>query len=179
MKKLLLTLLLIPVFIFCGCGSQSAALKRLSEETAAQINENTNLELKFLEDVKEKDFSFLVRDVGWEGADGYYNSGYQEGDIHYVQYVVTAYPDYADGGSVVTRITCTDPYITFFGGYTVNDSEELIEYLTSDGFKIAEKISDNNLRIKKGKITISFIENTEFKGIVFMCDISNRKGIVF
>ena len=179
MKKLLLILLLIPVFIFCGCGSQSAALKRLSEETAAQINENTTLELKFLEDVKEKDLSFLVPQYGWEGADGYYNSGYQEGDIHYVQYVVTAYPDYADGGSVVTRITCTDPYITFFGGYTVNDREALIEYLTNDGYTIDENDSGTLVRAKKGKITVSVFEGDGYNEVAFMYEVSNRKGIVF
>lgn len=151
----------------------------LTEETAAQINEDTNLQLKFLENVGGKDLSFLVPQDGWFGARGYLNSGYEEGDIYYVQYVITAYPDYADGGSVVTEIVCTDPNITFFGGYTINDREELIDYLLNDGFEITDKYSDTHLKVKKGKITISFFENTEFKEIMFMYEVSNRLGIDF
>ena len=181
MKKLLFVLCLIPVLLFCGCvEKQDKVLKMLTEETAAQINEDTNLQLKFLENVGGKDLSFLVPQDGWFGARGYLNSGYEEGDIYYVQYVITAYPDYADGGSVVTEIVCTDPNITFFGGYTVNDSEQLIEYLSNDGYAVEDGNSIGTLvRAKKGKITISFFIGDGYNEVMFMYEVGNRKGIVF
>ena len=178
MKKLLFTLL-IPLLLFCGCTDNGA------QRIAAQINENTNLELGFLEDVSEKDLSSLVLQNDWFGGTGYYNSGYVEGDIHYVFYLVTAYPDYADGGSYVTRITCTDPDVTFFGGYTVNDSEELFKYLAGEGFTVKE-YSETFLQAKKGKFIISFFEGAENffddaknKTITFYYQISNRNKIDF
>ena len=152
----------------------------LTEETAAQINEETNLELKFLENVGGKDLSFLVPQDGWFGATGYYNSGYEEGDIYYVQYVITAYPDYADGGSVVTQIVCTDPNITFFGGYTVNDSEQLIEYLSNNGYTLLESNSSGTLvRFEKGRIKITFLEGDGYNEVMFMYEVGNRLGMVF
>ena len=173
MKKLLFALYLLPVLLFCGCSDKSA------EKVADEINKNATFELKFLEDVSGKDLSSLVPDYGWFGADGYYNSGYKEGDEHYVQYLVSAYPDYADGGSYVTRITCTDPDVTFFGGYTVNDSEQMIEYLSNDGYTIDNNDSGTLVRAKKGKITISFFAGDEYREVMFMYEVGNRKGINF
>ena len=173
MKKLLFSLFLIPALLFCGCTDKRA------EKIADEINKDTTLELKFLENISGKDLSFLVPDYGWFGADGYYNSGYEEGDIYYVQYVITAYPDYADGGSVVTQIVCTDPNITFFGSYTVNDSEQLIEYLSNDGYTIDNNDSGTLVRAKKGRITISFFEGDGYNEVMFMYEVGNRKGIVF
>ena len=162
MKKLLFVLCLIPVFLFCGCTDKHA------EKIAAQINENTTLELGFLQDVSGTDLSSLVLEASWRGAVGYYNSGYEEGDMHYVFYLVTSYPDYANGGSFVSRITCTDPTVTFFGGYTVNDSKELIEYLSGEGFKIRGEYPDTMVQAKKGNIIISFVHETEYNVITFL-----------
>ena len=180
MKKFLFTLFLIPLFLFCGCiEKQQKTLERLTEETAAQINENTNFELKFLENVAEKDLSFLVPDYDWFGADAYHNSGYQEGDIHYVHYLVTAYPDYADGGSVVTQIICTDPSVTFFGGYTVENCDALFLYLSGEGFEIINSGDSPSSLTSATKDKISITYDSISKKITFTYEVSNREGIVF
>lgn len=171
MKKLILVLCLLPVLLFCGCTD--------AKKIAELINSNATFELGFLEDVSEKDLSSLVPDYGSFGSDVYYNSGYSEGDIHYVCYVVRAYPDYADGGKVVTQIVCTDPAVTFFGGYTVNDSEELFEYLAGEGFKITGEYSGTFVQAKKDKFIITFSDDEEYKVMNFYYRVSNRNGIIF
>lgn len=179
MKRLLFALFLIPALLFCGCEDKYPQNDKDAERIAAEINKNTTLELGFLEYVSGKNLSYLVPDYGWFGASGYYNSGYQEGDIHYVQYLITAYPDCADSGSYVTRIECTDPAVTFFDGYTVNNSEELIEYLSNDGYEIDGNDLNTFVKAKKGRITISFFEGDGYNKVMFMYDVSNRTGMIF
>ena len=176
MKKLLFALSLIPALAFFSCpNNQPTAEERIAEE----INKNTTLELKFLEDVSEKDLSAFVPDYDIFGGFLYYNSGYEEGDEYYVRYLVSAYPDYADGGSVVTRIDCTDPNVTFFDGCTVENCDALFGYLSGEGFEIINS-GDNPSSVTNatnGKITVS--HDSKSKIITFSYEVSNRDGIVF
>ena len=144
-----------------------------------EITKNTTFELHFLEDVSKKDLSFLVDDIGWFGASGYYNSGYKEGDKHYVHYLVTAYPDYADGGSYVTRIICTDPNVTFFDGCTVEDCSKLFLYLSGEGFEIVNSGDSPSSVTCATKGAVSITHDSISKKIIFSYSVSNRDGIVF
>ena len=174
MKKPFFALFLIPALLFCGCIDNSS-----TEKTKQEINKNATFELNFLEDVSEKDLSSLVPDLGWFGADAYYNSGYTEGDEHYVHYLITAYPDYADGGSVVTRIICTDPQVTFFDGCTVENCGALFDYLSDEGFELIATDDDPSSVTSASNGKISVIYYNLLKKIVFNYEVGNRDGIVF
>lgn len=176
MKKLLFALFLIPTLLFYGCSDNQ---QTTAENIASEINKNTTLELKFLEDVSVKDLSSLVPDYDWLGADGYYNSGYVEGDEHYVFYLVTAYPDYADGGSVVTRIECTDPNVTFFDGCTVENCNALFLYLSGEGFEIINSGDDPSSITSATNGKIRVVHDSKTKMITFSYEVSNRDGIIF
>ena len=176
MKKLLFALLLTPAILFCGCADNQPAT---AEKIADKINENTTLELKFLEDVSGKDLSAFVPEYDIFGAFVYFNSGYKDGDEHYVRYLVSAYPDYADGGSVVTRIDCTDPNVTFFDGCTVENCDALFLYLSGEGFGIIRSDDEPSsvTNATNGKIRIT--HDSILKKITFSYEVSNRDGIVF
>lgn len=167
-----LILALTASFSFAGCKGKGL-------DSAEKINKNTTLELGFLEDVSKKDLSSLTPDLGWFGANGYYNSGYVEGDKYYVHYLITAYPDYADGGSVVTRIICTDPNVTFFDGCTVENCGALFDYLSDEGFVTVATDDDPSsaTNASKGAITVSYFPL--IKKIVFYYEVGNRNGIIF
>ena len=166
---LIASVLVIPICLLCAC-------KDNGKKIAAEINRDTTLELGFLENVEGKDLSFLVTQDGVFGGYGYYNSGYQEGDTYYVRYTVTAYPDYADGGKVVTHIECTDPEVKFFGGNTVNDCSAMFNSLKSKGFKV--EYFDSSTRASKGNVTITNYLMGE-KSVIFSYKVGNRQGIVF
>lgn len=176
MKKLLLGLFLIPAFLFCGCtANQPTATERI----AAEINKNSTFELKFLEDVSGKDLSAFVPEYDIFGAFVYFNSDYKAGDEHYVRYLVSAYPDYADGGSVVTRIDCTDPSVTFFDGCTVENCNALFLYLSGEGFEIINSDDDPSsvTSASNGKIIVT--HDNISKKITFSYEVGNRDGIDF
>ena len=178
MKKILSAVLIftsIFVLLLCGCPAEDKKHLRIANE----INRNTTLELGFLENVEGKDLSSLVPQYGWFGADGYYNSGYTEGDEYYVNYVISAYPDYADGGQYVTRIVCTDPNVIFFGDNTLNNCEGMFEWLSDEGFEIISTDDDPSSVISAYKNHIKITYDRRFNEIVFNFEVSNRKGMEF
>lgn len=152
-------------------------------EDVEKINKNSTFELKFLEDVENKDLSGFDYHPGF-GVTGYSNPKYSGSttfshDI-IVQYDVTAYPDYADGGHFVTSIYCSDPEVTFFDGYTVASGKELVQALTEAGYQTKLfGTSASGLPIYdaiKGNIKICYIQNDSF---YIRYDVSNRDGIMF
>ena len=179
MKRLLFSLLLLPALILCGCADEYPSNDKEAERIAGEINKNATWELGFLEDAEGKDLSSLVKEIGWEGADGYYNHGFKEGDEHYVFYLISAYPDYADKRSAVTRIECTDPAVTFFGGCTVENCEELFLYLSGEGFEIinSDDFPGSVTSATKGNIRIT--HDSKSQKISFYYEVSNRDGIIF
>lgn len=110
MKKRILLMLLIAVqFCFASC-SQTPAVP--DKNTYGE----TTLEFWITEDVADVDWSTHDEIYGWMGAREFLGSDYKkitgEGGIdtkptYHVSYVITAYPDYADGGQFVTDITVT------------------------------------------------------------------------
>lgn len=143
------------------------------KDAANEINKRATLAYGFLEDVENKDLSALVYDPDWMGAEGYYNEGYEEGDEYYVHYLVTAYPDYADGGQFVTSITCTDPEVKFYGDCTILNCDELFKYLSDEGFTV---LYGSTVTAYKGNMAITYIKN---KSISFVYNVENRDGIDF
>ena len=145
---------------------------------ADRINENADFELGFLKNSEMWDLSLLVHEDGWFGAEAYYNSGYTDGDMHYVKYIVTAYPDYADGGAYVTQIICTDPEVTFFNGCTIGDCEEMFDYLSEQGFEITNTDDVPCSVTTAGQGSLKITRELE-KSVGFYYEVSNREGIDF
>lgn len=155
---------------------------RTEAEEVEKINETSAFELKFLEDVKNKDLSEFIYHPGF-GVSGYSNAKYADAQTFsediIVQYNVTAYPDYADGGSFVTDIYCSDPEVTFYGGYTIASGDCFAEELEAAGYSIERTDSSAygvGFRATRGNITIFYILNHEF---TIRYNVGNRNDIVF
>lgn len=126
------------------------------------------------------------------GAKEYYGKGYSpakddEGnDVkpeHYVTYVVSAYPDYADGGQYVTRIEITDPNVTVFG-LTVNSTDEEFDSVFHEmGYTLSKKVYTGQyaLSAKKDNISYTLSVGTESgeRILTIQAEVTNRDGIQF
>ena len=161
---------------------------------SGEMPKNTSLEFWITEDVKDRDWTGHDEIYGWMGAREFLGSGYKKTQDedgsdqhpeHYVSYVITAWPDYADDGQFVTDITVTDPAVTVYGltiestyeeidavfeqlGYELSWSEGAIKtrVATKDGitFRLTRAVEDNPDVVPMFRITAA---------------ITNREGIVF
>ena len=173
MRKLLKILVLLSL---CGIMLLCTACTPKWTKDAELINTDSTFELKFLENVKDKDLSHFEY-IGGFGVSSYYNSRYNGRkftDEIYVEYQVTAYPDFADGGDYVTGIYCSDPKVTFFGGYTITSGDELVQALQDADYKI--EINNIKIDAKKNRIHIRYKQNVY---VYIEFEVSNRKGIDF
>ena len=98
-------------------------LTETGNTVSGEMPKNTSLEFWITEDVKDRDWTGHDEIYGWMGAREFLGSGYKKNEDptgsnqhpeHYVSYVITAWPDYADGGEFVTDITITDPAVTVY-----------------------------------------------------------------
>ena len=153
----------------------------------------TFLEFQITENVENTDFSGYKSVSGWMGAKEYYGKGYSpvtdsEGNVtkpeYYVTYLVSAYPDYADGGQYITKIEITDPSVMVHG-ITVNSSfKEFAAVFKALGYtaSVAEKDGcvQYNAKNKDGisyTIYLSNLNNT--KKMTIQAEVTNREGIIF
>lgn len=153
----------------------------------------TFLEFQITENVENTDMSQYKSVSGWMGAKEYYGKGYSpvtdsEGNVtkpeYYVTYLVSAYPDYADGGQYITKIEITDPLVMVHG-ITVNSSFKEFEavfkalgYTTS----VAEKggYVQYNAKNKDGiSYTIYLSNSNNIKKMTIQAEVTNREGIIF
>ena len=139
----------------------------------------TDLEFDITRNVENFDFSGYAEVTGWFGARQYYGKDYApavDGTApeHYVTYLITAYPDYADGGQYVTQIEVTDPEVRV-KGLTVNSTfEEFRDIFVALGFKVTK--GETAYVAEKGNITYRL---TEGKTILITAAVTNREGIIF
>lgn len=144
-----------------------------------------------------------VEGVNWDkykevhplyGAKEYFGKGYEralqdngEKQSPYVSYLITAYPDYVDGGEYVTEIEITDPTVTVYG-LTINSPfEEFDSLFQGKGYEI--HITENRYwqehQAVKNGITFSLktgifnVEDREEKVFTISAVVSNREGICF
>lgn len=169
-------------------------LTETGNTVSGEMPKNTSLEFWITEDVKDQDWTGHDEIYGWMGAREFLGSGYKKNEDptgsnrhpeHYVSYVITAWPDYADGGEFVTDITVTDPAVTVYGltiestyeefdavfeqlGYELSWSEGAIKtrVATKDGitFRLTRAVEDNQDVVPVFSIT---------------AEVTNREGIVF
>ena len=169
-------------------------LTETGNTVSGEMPKDTTLEFWITEDVKDRDWSGHDEIYGWMGAREFLGSAYKKNEDadgldqrpeHYVSYVITAWPDYADGGQFVTDITVTDPAVKVYGltiastfeefdavfeplGYELSWSEGAIQtrVATKDGvtFRLTRAVDDNPNVVPQ--IRISAV-------------VTNREGIVF
>lgn len=151
----------------------------------------TFLEFQITENVENTDMSQYKSVSGWMGAKEYYGKGYSpvtdsEGNVtkpeYYVTYLVSAYPDYADGGQYITKIEITDPSVMVHG-ITVNSSfKEFEAVFKALGYtaSVAEKggYMQYNAKNKDG-ISYSIYLSNDIKKMTIQAEVTNREGIIF
>ncbi len=182
MKQIAFILVLIMVLVdFSSCSDK---------ETTLEMPEDTNLEFWITQDVKDVDFSDYYEIIGWFGAEQYYGSGYlpelnEDGyevdPEYYVKYMITAWPDYSDGGQYITSIDFNDPNITVYG-LTVDSSYDEFERIFSEmGYELSKDSSGTFVRYTASKNGISFsLETVDGKqSFSINAEVTNKTGIVF
>lgn len=169
-------------------------LTETGNTVSGEMPKDTTLEFWITENVKDQDWTGHDKIYGWMGAREFLGSAYKKNEDadgldqrpeHYVSYVITAWPDYADGGQFVTDIIVTDPAVKVYGltiastfeefdavfeplGYELSWSEGAIKtrLATRDGitFRLTRAVEDNPNVVPQ--IRISAV-------------VTNREGIVF
>ena len=162
--------------------------------SVGEMPENTSLEFWITEDAKDRDWTGHDEIYGWMGAREFLGSGYKKNEDptgsnqhpeHYVSYVITAWPDYADGGEFVTDITVTDPVVMVYGLTIESTYEEFDAVFEQLGYELSwsEGAIKTRVATKEG-ITFGLTRAVEDNSDVvpqirISAEVTNREGIVF
>ena len=162
--------------------------------SVGEMPKDTTLEFWITEDVKDQDWSEHDEIYGWMGAREFLGSAYKKNadtdssdqhPEHYVSYVITAWPDYADGGEFVTDITVTDPAVTVYGLTIESTYEEFDTVFEPLGYELSwsEGAIKTRVATKDGitfRLTRAVEENPDVvPQFRISAEVSNREGIVF
>ena len=162
--------------------------------SAGEMPKDTTLEFWIAENVKDQDWTGYDEIYGWMGAREFLGSGYKKTQDedgsdqhpeHYVSYVITAWPDYADGGQFVTDIIVTDPAVKVYGLSIASTFEEFDAVFELLGYELswAEGAIKTRVATKDGityKLTRAVEENPDVvPQIRISAEVTNREGIVF
>lgn len=144
--------------------------------------EDTQLEFWICEDVSETDWTGHDEIYGWFGAREYLGTGYSAGEQNErpgtrVSYIITAWPDYADGGSFVTGIEITDPAVSVYGLTVNSDPAEFDRVMESMGFEVRE-VNELYRSASRDGITFS-LSGENAPELTITAEVSNREGLVF
>ena len=155
---------------------------------------NTSLEFWITEDVKDRDWTGHDEIYGWMGAREFLGSGYKKNEDptgsnqhpeHYVSYVITAWPDYADGGEFVTDITVTDPDVTVYGLTIESTYEEFDAVFEPLGYELSwsDGAIETRVATKNGITFLLTRAVDDNPNVVPMfrisAEVTNREGIVY
>lgn len=161
---------------------------------SGEMPKNTSLEFWITEDVKDYDWTGHDEIYGWMGAREFLGIEYEKNEDpngadqppeHYVSYVISAWPDYADGGQFVTAITITDPAVTIYGLTIASTYEEFDAVFEPLGYELSwsEGAIETRIAIKDGiafRLTRAVEDNPDVVPVFrISAEISNREGIVF
>lgn len=192
MKKIaLLFIVILALFlcVFVGCRNKVSVPEK---------PDGTGLEFWIAEDVSSVDFSNYCEKAGHFGAREYYGKQYapvgvDENGIaidlpYYVKYLISAYPDYSDGGAYVTRIIITDPNVTVYGISCNSTFEQFDKAMKENGYDVnysADVTTSNSAQhytehtAQLGKARVSLSENGDEKKLVIQVTVTNKHNIVF
>lgn len=182
MKRILLIFALIfALLTFSACAKTSEIPPK---------SESKNLEFWITENVEKVDFSKHKEIYGWFGARQFYGLGYapafDEGGNEmlpeiYVTYLISAWPDYAEGGQYITEIEFTDPKVEVFG-LSVNSSFEEFERVFNElGYEVVSSemgIVTERVASKDG-ISFSLRKINEKPVFSINAKVTNRENIIF
>ena len=161
---------------------------------SGEMPKDTTLEFWITEDVKDQDWTQHDEIYGWMGAREFLGSGYKKTQDedgsdqhpkHYVSYVITAWPDYADGGQFVTDITVTDPAVKVYGLTIASTFEEFDAVFEPLGYELSwsEGAIKTRVATKDGitfRLTRAVEENPDVvPQFQISAEVTNREGIVF
>lgn len=172
------TKIIWPIFaLICSLFSLSSC----NESKFLDKPDETNLEFWITEEVKKDDFVKCTFLPGLFGGNIYLDSRYKaiisdDGssmavapEVHVI-YTITAYPDYADGGTYVTGIDITDPKINVYGLTMTSSQENISKTMSNFGFTSGE-----NNRWSKNNCVFTFKKSE----IIIVAKVTNDKGIIF
>ena len=169
-------------------------LTETGNTVSGEMPKNTSLEFWITEDVKDYDWTGHEEIYGWMGAREFLGSGYKKNEDptgsnqhpeHYVSYVITAWPDYADGGEFVTDITVTDPDVTVYGLTIESTYEEFDAVFEPLGYELSWSNGAIETRVatKNGitfRLTRAVDDNPNVvPQIRISAEVTNREGIVY
>ncbi len=195
-KIILIGLLTCSMLVFGSCNANKTISNGEHSENDTNISaadrfapdkpEDFALDFWIAENVEEVDLSKYQENYGWYGAREYLGSAYkmvidEDGSQHlpekYVSYLVSAYPDYSDGGKYITRIEIRDPEVKIYG-LSINSSlEEFDELFKSMGYEISEVGSTGKChKAEKEGIWFSLFEGLNLN---VNAEVENREGIIF
>ncbi len=145
---------------------------------------DTALEFWITEDVKNADLSAHEEIEGWIGAREYYGKGYGSDSEHHVKYLITAYPDYADGGAYVTEISVTDPAVSVYGLTVTSSAEEFKEIFRGMDFALTEEQRGERVVYTAKKHGISFSLSVgggaqSLPTLVIAAEVTNKENISY
>ncbi len=145
---------------------------------------DTALEFWITQDMKNVDLSSHEEIEGWIGAREYYGKGYGSDSEYHVKYLITAYPDYADGGAYVTEITVTDPAVSVYGLTVTSSAEEFKEVFGGMDFALTEEQRGAQLVHTAKKHGISFSlytakDTQSLPALVITADVTNKENISY
>lgn len=169
-------------------------LTETGNTVSGEMPKNTSLEFWITEDVKDQDWTGHDEIYGWMGAREFLGSGYKKNEDptgsnqhpeHYVSYVITAWPDYADGGEFVTDITVTDPDVKVYGLTIASTYEEFDAVFEPLGYELSWSDGAIETRVAtKNGITFRLTRAVEDNPNVvpmfrISAEVTNREGIVY
>ncbi len=173
-------LLLGAVILAVGLLTAATALRRDAppEDAVPPRPEDTPLELWICDDASGFDWSGHAEVPGMMGGRQLLGAGYDLEDAERVLYTLTAWPDYADGGCFVTRISVTDPAVTVYGLTVHSDAGEFEEVFTSLGFTVEPGDVPGTVRAVRDGIgfTLSAGHTPE---LTVSAQVTNWQGIEF
>lgn len=169
-------------------------LTETGNTVSGEMPKNTSLEFWITEDVKDQDWTGHDEIYGWMGAREFLGSGYKKNEDptgsnqhpeHYVSYVITAWPDYADGGEFVTDITVIDPDVKVYGLTIASTYEEFDAVFEPLGYELSwsDGAIETRVATKNGitfRLTRAVDDNPNVVPMFRVsAEVTNREGIVY
>lgn len=148
--------------------------------------DNTSLEFWITQDVSSVDFSKHYEVIGWFGAREFYGKDYRPEEVdgsavepeYCVKYLVTAYPDEADGGQYVTQIVITDPNVRVYGLTCKSTFDEFDETMKTLGYTVSKEI-DAMHKATLGKVKFMLVSSESENKLIINVEVTNDSGIVY
>lgn len=165
--------------VLLAAGIVTAAFTFRRGTTVPPRPKDTSLEYWICDDAAKIDWSGHQEVPGMMGGREFFGSGYHPEDTARVLYTLTAWPDFADGGSYITRIRITDPAVSLYGLTVNSDFQAFREVFTSMGFRV-EPVEDFPEVIRATRDGFTFTLSTgDTPELTVSARVTNRWGIQF